>query len=481
MQKSSRIKSAPPPGDDPNLKTKIALIRCPCVTLPFPPDIAVGYLRATLARAGYEVKVMDYNWRLYSRADEATRDAWRWYGADTSKYVKMSAEVFQRFMPDIVEEIDGLIASGYLVFGFNVWEMNRDNSISLAHVIKNRDPRCIVIFGGPECMPLWYGDRLAEDPAVDAIVFGEGEDTLLELLGSFEKEDRLKPCAGAYVRQGTNMVKAQSRPVGHPGQLPYPDFSDYDFTQVDRQLPIAFNRGCAWNCEFCSVPGYIPQFRWRSAENIFAEMEHQIDRYGINSFFEFSPTSNSNMNELLKLGDLIIDRKLQIEWEGFATFHRLMDEAAIEKISRTGCYCLNFGLESGSQRVLDAMRKRFNLEHAESILRNMKRHGIDAAVCVMVGFPGETEEDFQATIEFVKRNAEYLSTIGSISIMGPQTYSAISTQFDAYGIVPDNEPAGSWHLKDLSNTHEIRQDRRRRLIDVAAPLGLFREKRLTDE
>ncbi|MCX5797114.1 MAG: radical SAM protein [Elusimicrobia bacterium] len=463
------------------MQTKIALIRCPCVTLPFPPDLAVGYLRAVIARAGYDVKVLDYNWTLYGRVDEATRDAWHWYGADTSQYVRMSAEVFQRFMPEIVAEIDGLIASGYRVFGLSVWEMNRDNSIALARIIKGRDPRCVVIFGGPDCMPRWHGDRLAQEPAVDAVVYGEGELTVLELLGSYEAGGRLAPCAGAYVRQGADMVQGPPRPVVHPDRLPFPDFSDYDLSLVDKQLPIAFNRGCAWRCAFCSVPGYIPEFRSRSAEGICAELEHQVGRYGISSFFESSPTANSDMKELLKLCDLIIGRKLAIEWEGFAVFHPLMDEAAIEKLSRTGCYCLNFGLESGSQRVLDAMGKRFKLAHAEAVLRDMKRHGIDAAVCVMVGFPGETEADFQATIDFIKRNAGYISTIGSVSVMGPQTYSPISERFDAWGIIPDNEPPGAWHLRDFSNTHAIRQDRRRRMIEALAPLGLVREKRPSEE
>lgn len=462
------------------MKTKIALIRCPCITLPYPPDIAMGYLRAVVARAGYEIKVMDYNWKLYGRVDEATRDAWHYSGADFGKAMKTSAEVFQQFMPEIVAELDGLVASGYRVFGFNMWASNRDNSVSLARLFKSRHPDCVVIFGGPECMPDWSGDRLAEDPVVDAVVFGEGEETLLELLDSLENDGGLKPCAGAYVRREAAVVKGRPRSVVNPDLLPYPDFSDYDLSLLKKQLPISFNRGCAWDCEFCSVPGYIPEFRSRSAQNICAEIEHQIGRYGINSFFEFSPTSNSNMKELLKLSDLIIDRKLSIEWEGFGMFHKLMDAAAIEKISRTGCYCLSFGLESGSQRILNAMRKPFKIEHAESVLRNMKRSGIDAAVSVIVGFPGETEEDFQATIDFIMRNAEYLCTIGSISIMDPSTYSPISMDDASWGIVRDSEPPGSWHLKDFSNTEEIRQDRRRRLMEITSRLGLFRDHRPTE-
>lgn len=446
------------------MKPKVCLIRCPNITLPYPPDIGLGSLNAVLKRAGYDVRVLDLNWRLYAAADEATRDGWLWRGEAAQE--QLGSTVWTRLWPRIEAEVEAALAAGVDVFGFSVWNTNEENSVSLARWIKGRSPRARVIFGGPTAMPLWGGERFKADAAIDAVAHGEAESTLLELLGGLERDGALSPCAGASVRVDGRMVSGPERGPEDIARLPYPDYSDYDVHSIDHRLAIAFNRGCVWRCKFCSVPGYIPKFRWRPAAQIFDEVRHQIGRYGIRDFYEFSPATNSNMKQVLEFCGLVAENKLEVRWEGFGIFLPSMTTEAISELKRGGCTALSFGLESGSQRILDRMEKRFRVADAERILRDLRRAGIRTFVSTMVGYPGETEADFQETMAFVERNAENLTEVASTSVFVMDPYARVARDLPGFQN-GDDDPS------EPTNTRQAQEERLRRLRAHSLSLGLW--------
>jgi radical SAM superfamily enzyme YgiQ (UPF0313 family) len=217
-----------------------------------------------------------------------------------------------------------------------------------------------------------------------------------------------------------------------------------------------------------------PRFRWRPAEAIFNEMKHQMRRYQSKCFFECSPAINSNTKELVKLCDLILkDPSLSdIQWEGLAIIHSGMTPDVLQKMRRAGCVALSYGLESGSQKVLDLMDKRFQVADAERTLRDSKNAGIRVYAGFLVGYPGETEADFQESMHFLERNVASFTHVGAVSAMGLQPYSKIlSEDLEGRGIQVTHD-CRQWYYKDMSNTPEIRADRQKRLTQLAIQLGV---------
>lgn len=454
------------------LKPKICLLRCPVISMPYPPDLGLGYISAILKRNGYQVKVIDLNWDIYWRSDNHTQNNWLWTGGSQyAQFNNIGSTIMGGIQQDILSQIHALMEEGFNIFGFSVWDTNKTASLSLAQLIKKNNPQAMIMFGGPACMPLLSGDEFVQNDVIDAIVYGEGEETVVELIRSLEGSKAFQACSGAYVRIDGQIIKREPRKNVDLSSLPYPDFSDYEgMCKVDR-IGIMFNRGCVRKCKYCSVPIKTPLFRWRFAEDIFAEMKFQINRYGIRKFYEFSPTTNSNHRELMRLCDLIIESKLDIQWQGFAIFNSSLTTDAIKKLSKAGCMALAFGLESGSERVLTLMNKQFSIREAERILKDCKAVGINTILGILVGYPGETEDDFQKTVRFLQGNAEYIYRIGSISDMQMERYSPIVGEQNSNII--NWETGNGWHTRDMSNTPEIRKNRQKRLVDLASSLDLF--------
>jgi hypothetical protein len=161
-----------------------------------------------------------------------------------------------------------------------------------------------------------------------------------------------------------------------------------------------------------------------------------------------------------------------------AILHPTMTPDLLAKMRRGGCRSLFYGLESGSQKVVDLMGKNFSLRDAATILRDTNKAGIAAGVFIMVGFPGETEADFEETLEFVRRNAPEIGRI-STSLCDVQKGSHLDLHADEFGIETPILDRQRWRLKDGSNTDEIRRERHRRLRDLIARLGSSAEPKPT--
>ncbi len=149
----------------------------------------------------------------------------------------------------------------------------------------------------------------------------------------------------------------------------------------------------------------------------------------------------------------------------------------ITELRRAGCCAVNFGLESASQPVLDAMGKKFKIGDAERIFKDLKTAGIGTCVNFIVGFPGETEEYFQDTLDFLARNAPYIDAVGSMASMWINSYAPVYNERDRFGVVVTPKEGThwytDWHTKDGANTAAIREDRRERFVRLAIDLGLY--------
>lgn len=450
---------------------KIALVRCPCINLPYPPPIGLAYITSFLKAAGQEVSIFDLNVEFFHRVHAAIKE--RWVTPDVSTLIELAKEVASDNSSVIDHYVREILKTEAVIIGFSAYDTNLFFSLRVAREIKRKDKNRIVVFGGPECFPLWSGRYLIQETVVDAVVYGEGEETMLDIVRSVEKSGTIEPCPGAITKDGPRVIDCGARPpIEDLDMLPFPDFSDFPLGKyLTTELPIVFNRGCPHRCAYCSTPSLIPRYRWRSAERIYAEMKYQLQKYPhIDYFHSDSPSLSSNIRELSRLCDIIIQNTLKFKWSGFASIEPALDIELLRKMTRAGCFGLNLGIESGSQRVIDRMRKGFRIEAAERLLRDAHNAGLETVVNFIIGFPGETEEDFQATLQFISRNWEYIFYIGSMNTCWIDPYVYLFDHPEEFDIVIGSN-AHEWKSSDGKNTLEVRKERMKRFQDHILSLG----------
>ena len=256
---------------------------------------------------------------------------------------------------------------------------------------------------------------LNDSTAVDGVLIGEPESTLLELLPDLAKRalpDELPglQLAPSMVPKGRPFIRdldalpmpSQHLLVGRGYQFRYP-------LDVHGSLNIGYvlsSRGCALGCIFCAPAEretFGTQYRWRSPDLIVDELERIRELCGnavyfIDDFFAFSP------KRVAALCERLIERDVIIPWAAQVRAHGLSDEL-LELMRRAGCSTLCFGAESGSDRVLGLLRKGVSVEKVRDQAARIRAAGIQLVGYFIVGTPGETKEERQDTYDFIEEIA----------------------------------------------------------------------------
>jgi len=342
-----------------------------------------------------------------------------------------------------------------------VFAQNKSFSEEIAKRIKTKNKDILIIFGGPHCFKTELGEVLLHNnPDVDAVCCLEGEKALPRILEMAVKEGRIGPFPGIASRgeDGRVLSCEDADLIEDLDSLPFADYSDFDMLEYGfKELPISISRGCIYRCSFCSESRIWKKYRFRSAENIFKEIEFQLTRYPfIKSFFFSGSLINGNIEALSGLADLLIDKKVSISWGGQASLRKEMDEAFISRMRRAGLSHVSYGLESASPAILERMSKAFTVEAAERIIRQTKGAGIRTDVNIVVGYPGETEDDIAMTADFLSRNRRFIDEIyyhPLVIMRGSYLYM----HKDELGIRFDNEfNPNDWYSTNEENTLEKR-------------------------
>jgi radical SAM superfamily enzyme YgiQ (UPF0313 family) len=456
---------------------KVTLIRCPCINLPYPPSAGLAYINSFLKKSGHQTFIFDLNVELFHSVSDDKKE--RWGIPDLNILIKLSEDIMSDNEKLVNEYIKKILATGSSIIGFSVWDSNRLFSLKLAEKIKKINKDIIIVFGGPECFPKWSGKSLIKEECVDVVVYSEGEETLRELIDYLELTNRIGLHAGTIVKRNSDIIDCGSRkPIQDLDNMPFPDFDKFPLDKyMTNEIPILFSRGCNRNCAYCAVPGTIPNYRWRSANSIYEEIKYQLKKHPhIDSFHSDSPALNSNLKELSKLCDLIIQDGLKINWSGFALIDKNMNLDLLKKMKEAGCSGLNFGIESGSQDIIDKMRKGFRVEDAEQNLRDAYSLGIEVVANFIIGFPGEKEKDFQETLDFISRNQQHISSAGSMHSCWLGPYMYLYDHADEFNIIINSSSNDlSCNIHNWScpeNNQQIRKAREDEFKDFINSLGI---------
>jgi len=201
--------------------------------------------------------------------------------------------------------------------------------------------------------------------------------------------------------------------------LPYPDYSDFPWARYPtRIVSVISGRGCGWSaCRFCSdiTSTAGRTFRMRSAANVVDEVAYQCGRYDARHVVFTDLKLNSNVDAWHGLVDGLSRAARPVSWIGAVHIdgdgsHGL-DPATLRRAAASGLVRLTTGLESGSQRVLDLMKKGTSVAESEHVLRRAAASGISVRTTVMVGFPGEAAVDVRATARFLETNRDAIERV----------------------------------------------------------------------
>lgn len=341
------------------------------------PPLGLAYI-ASMLRQDHEVKIIDSNVLNYTLKDVERE--------------------MRNFNPDIVG-ITSVTPSIYEAY-------------KVAEITKKVNEDCTVILGGPHAT-FTPRQTLKECKYIDIIVRGEGEETTKDLVEDIEKGAPLNEIKGITFREKDEIVDTEPRPIiKNIDDIPFPsiDLLPMHLYQANgiKYTTMLTSRGCPFKCSFCSSSRLFGgQWRGRSPENVLEEIKTVYERYGIRNIEFIDDTFTLNQERAEKICDGIIKEGLDISW-GASSRVDTLSEKLVEKMKKAGCWIIFLGIESGSQKILDAIGKRITLEQAKKAVKILKDAGIQVLGSFIIGFLQDTVETINETIKFAKSlNLDY--------------------------------------------------------------------------
>lgn len=294
-------------------------------------------------------------------------------------------------------------ASGADVFGISSICSNFPNALQTAKFLREHFPEAKIILGGPQ--PSSVPKRTLEIfPFVDAIVVGEGERTLQELMAGSWDENSMKNIPGLCFRWEEKIHLTPSRPlIEDLDELPLPDFSLVDFKAYQEITPhmavVEAGRGCPFRCTFCSTAEFWSRkYRAKSPGRILEEMQRVHETYGMDYFCLTHDNFTTSPKYVREFCKYMAQHNRGLTWASSARTDTLKKED-LRKMYEAGCRVLFFGVDSGSEETQKEIEKNLNLDGYREILMETIRRGIQPTCSFVLGFPEEGPEDLDATIE----------------------------------------------------------------------------------
>jgi len=341
---------------------------------PYPP-LGLLYLSAYLKRAGHSVELYDSTW-----------------GSKAGLFARLAGE-----------------PGGVLGIYTNL--ITRANVVAIMAEAKRHG--WTVVLGGPESAN-YPGQYMAH--GADVIVVGEGEETLAELLPALAVRGphRLHGVLGTTFRdeRGTLVTNPPRPQIADIDSLPWPDRTAIDVPRyVDTwrahhgmgSVNLITARGCPYKCQWCSHAVFGYSYRRRDFIDCADELQHICEAYRPDQVWYADDVFTINHRWLYGYAAELKRRGLKLPFETISRADRMMKEEVLETLAEMGCYRIWIGAESGSQRVLDAMKRGVKVEQVEWATKAAQRHGIQVGMFLMWGYDGEELEDIEATVEQLKR------------------------------------------------------------------------------
>lgn len=332
-----------------------------------------------------------------------------------------SVEIYDATFLDHPDRIRERLKSGPRPRVVGVFAMNsfRDDAVSMINRFK--EAGLMVWAGGPD-PSIYDGEYLSA--GADVVIRGEGEVAILQLMQAFglkpgqddlpvtpPQEVLLDIMGVTIMDRDAQKARATDRPGSKSmDELPSPAYDLVDlhryvkeWKQVHGYASIQFmtSRGCPFSCAWCARPIFGRKYRQYSARRAAEEVKHLVDTYEIDHLWLFDDTFVVRRQWVEAFCDAIVELGVKVRWECLARVD-LTDRGLLERMKAAGVERINFGFESGSQKVLDRMKKGTTVADARRVAKDMHELGISMGGYVLMGYPGEEWPDIQKTIDLLR-------------------------------------------------------------------------------
>jgi len=319
------------------------------------------------------------------------------------------AEFYTRLKRYVIDLLD---REKPTVLGLSVYGDTFPSSVAAFGWAKEKNPSIKTVMGGGI-----FADQLAPGSPeldyfvertggiIDKIIIGEGEALLLKFIqGELDEVQKVYTLKDLYALETPgSSCKKNAESYIHLGKMEVPDYWDFQL-QYYPHLAHYGARSCPYQCKFCSETINWGRYRKKDVNQTVREL---IELHRRHSYQLFLLTDSSLNPTITPLAEAFIKSGVTIYWDGF-----LRAEPPVCKTANTllwrrgGFYRAKLGLESGSQRILDLMNKRITIQQSEDSLASLAYAGIKTTTFWLLGYPGETEEDFRMTLDFLEKNKE---------------------------------------------------------------------------
>ncbi len=310
---------------------------------------------------------------------------------------KLSHSGVKNFVSQIKPDIVGIYFSTYYLY----------DSILVAKNVKEVNKEIITIAGGPHTV--FYPKETIQIPEVDYVMVGEAEKSFTEFVNYITKKDfrSIENISNVVTKNNPDKIPNRAR-IENLDELPFPSRELLNYRKycsiLAKKNPITVmvtSRGCPYKCYFCSNIESGQKVRYRSAKNVVDEIQYVVEKFGIYDFLFFDELFTSNRHRTMAICDEIIRRGIKVRWHCRSRAD-VLDEEMVKKMKKAGCRLIQFGIETGSQRLQKVINKNLNLEKVNQVVKMVYDNGIYTYADFMFGLPTETEEETKQTLEFAK-------------------------------------------------------------------------------
>jgi anaerobic magnesium-protoporphyrin IX monomethyl ester cyclase len=392
------------------------------------PTLAIGLLTASLRNRGHEVQVLcplayDVPAVERERQENALDHLKRRLHLSTlpvarhPRNLARAARGWWRERPHarVLGEVAKALSHGPDIVLLSAYLQHFNTSREIGRLAKARN--IPVVIGGPMFNVEGVAQAWRSLPGISCIAGAEMDHDVSGLIEAICEGEALSAFAGLTFPDGTQTTPA--RPLRSLDQVPMADFSDFPWDRYPvRIVPMMTGRGCQWDkCMFCSdvVSASGRTFRTRSVTNVLLEMQEQARRNETTNFLFLDLKLNSYPDMLRGIAAQAQDYVQGAEWIG--TVHvdlrpdNGLSKGDLKAAATGGMRRISFGLESGSQRLLDLMRKGTSVEANSEFIRNAFEAGLSIRCTMFKGYPGETAEDMEKTAEFLEKHIPFLDRV----------------------------------------------------------------------
>lgn len=298
------------------------------------------------------------------------------------------------------------------IIGLSITSPSAKEAFTLAEELKKKFLGLFIVCGGPHVSS--QPRQTIADINIDAIIIGEGEYVLYNMVKRIEEKGTLRADLGGidglwYKKHGKIRKNNTSTPIQNLNDLPFPDRKLVDikrYLKDSGSMTLISSRGCPYNCIYCQPTQrkiFGNKIRRRDVDNVINEMAEIKKKYQGDFLFYFQDDSFTFDKEWLKRFCMeIINKKLNFRWQCHSTV-RTVDDEIIKLMVSSGCEIISYGIESGSQKILNFMRKGITVEQTRNAFRLAHKNNILVNCFVMIGTPGETKNDLDKTVDLIKK------------------------------------------------------------------------------